>query len=167
MANEPSIVRTASVVTVMLDRKQGRDYLTSGWSEPEANSGVWSLGHEAVLTLPAPSGDDLDLTFDVFPFITRGLPTQRVVVQAGGAPIGQWRLASSQLHSLHARLPKSLRTSPTDIELRFELPDADAPARRVAGSSDIRLIAIKLKKVEIRTPQASSDRGGGRIGAAQ
>jgi hypothetical protein len=144
------IVWTETGVTVRWDRPDARAILVRGWSEPESGSGVWSLGHEAVLRLPAPPTDaDLDIAFTLEAFIKPGLPAQRVVVRSSGRTIAEWRLTTGGVQTLHATAPKTARAGHTDLELHFDLPDADSPARHVAGSNDGRELAIKLKKIEV------------------
>lgn len=141
-------LRTASSVTLKFDQLRHSDSLVRGWSSPELNAGVWSDGREAVLRLPTPPTDgDLDVVFKLEPFLARGLPLQRITVRTGGRDVATWRLATTGLQTVHAAIPKALRSS-GDIELHLELPDADAPSH-LSNSTDSRQLAVRMMRVDV------------------
>jgi hypothetical protein len=152
-----AVIRTASGVTIQFDQLRRSDSLMRGWFDPEPPAGVWSDGREAVLKLPVPpAGGDLDVAFKLQPFLAPGLPAQRVVVRTGGSELTTWRLASGEPQTVHATVPRALRSGDANIELHLELPDADAPSHRM-DSNDARLLAIRVQRVDLATVAADMD----------
>lgn len=125
--------------------------LVQGWSTPEPGSGVWSTGRHAVLKLPPapfPSAADIGLTVEAF-VAPPALPFQRVTVRAGARTLGEWRLTQGEATTLHLQAPADLRRPDGSLELQLDLPDADSPAKRLPGSMDARLLAIKLRRIDV------------------
>jgi hypothetical protein len=149
-----AVIRTASSVTIQFDQLRHSDSLMRGWSDPEPGAGVWSDGHEAVLKLPTPMvGGNLDVAIKAQPFLAAGLPAQRVKVSVGGTEVTTWRLRTGESQTLHAAIPRTARTDLAEIELQLGLPDADTPARLSPGSTDARLLAIMVRRIDVAAVQ--------------
>jgi hypothetical protein len=143
--------RTISRLVIRCDGPRRPDALLAGWSTPEAGSGIWSQGQTAVVRLPALSArGPMEVAIDVAPFVRPGRPFQRVTIRAGGTQLGSWRLAAPAL--LQVRIPPQARAPGDDVELAFDLPDADAPARLDPASPDKRQIALKLVRITASDP---------------
>lgn len=147
----PSIALSSNWrLSMDFDRGPGKTGLADGWSEPEPGSGVWSLGRQAILTLPsAPSAGPLDVTMTVDPFIAPTRPLQRVRARIGSRTIGEWRLTKPGRTTLPLEVPADARAAGGDFQIVLELPDASAPAHTVEGATDPRQLAIKLSRIDI------------------
>jgi hypothetical protein len=147
-ADAMSTERETSRLVIHLDRGLAPNCLVEGWSGAEPNFGVWSVGHRAVLKLGGLQAGPAEVALTLQPFSVPGRPVQRVSVRAQGRPLGDWSLTGSAVRTLHLSVPADARAATGEVVLELALPDADAPARRVAGSKDGREIAINLKRIE-------------------
>jgi hypothetical protein len=124
--------------------------LVRGWSAPEPGSGVWSNDRHAVLKLPpAPFPGAADVALTVEAFVAPSLPAQRVRVRVGARTLGEWRLTEGAPSTLHLQAPPELHAPDGSLTLQLDLPDAASPAKHVAGAMDVRLLAIKLRRVDV------------------
>jgi hypothetical protein len=124
--------------------------LVRGWFAPELGSGVWSSGKDAVLKVPAsllPGPSNVALAVE--PFVAPTVPVQRVRVRAGARVLGEWRLTRAGMTSLDVQIPAELRGPAGDVDLQLELPDAAPPKGHVEGSQDVRVLAIKLRRMDL------------------
>jgi hypothetical protein len=145
---EVASVRSASHAILYLDRAKAPPGLVSGWSRPEPGVGTWSAGERAVLRLTGLTPGAVRLAITLQPFNAPGVPVQHVAVSAHGRRLAEWRLTASRMQTLTFEAPQDAREANGDLELTFDLPDADSPARRVPGSGDARQIAVKLVRLE-------------------
>lgn len=125
-----------------------RAVLGAGWSDPEPQAGVWSRDRQAVLRLPVPLAGPAEVALTVDAFVAPGRPFQRVTARVGDRTLGEWRLTKVGTDTLRFAVPAELRGSGGDLEVQLALPDADSPAK-VQGSTDARLLAIKLHRIDV------------------
>jgi hypothetical protein len=130
-----------------------RRWTVSGWQEAETAGGrsfAWSDGDRSVLSIPLPTGADIQLDFEVLPFTFRGSPRQQVTVVLNGAVVKVVPLADGlQQHSVTlpaARLHPGLQT----LELRYAY--ARAP-RDVSNSGDARVLAVAWFGIKLASAQ--------------
>lgn len=124
--------------------------LVRGWSAPEPGSGVWSTDRHAVLRLPPPPFPDAsDVGLTVEAFVVPAQPVQRVTVRVGSRTLGEWRLTQGLATTLRLQAPAELRRADGSLVLQIDLPDAGSPAKRVPGAVDNRLLAIKLRRIDV------------------
>jgi hypothetical protein len=136
-------------LALFFDRNaRGQAALGPGWSSIEPGSGVWSTANLAVVRLPPVPAGPADVALQVEAFIAPTIPAQRVRAKAGRRTLGEWRIDEGGVTTLHFPLPEDVR-GPGGLELQLELPDADSPARRVAGASDVRRLAVKLHRLVV------------------
>jgi hypothetical protein len=148
-ADQLTTEHQGSRLVIHLDRAVSPKALAEGWSGPEPRSGTWSVGKYAVLRIAGAPAGPAEVAVTLQPFIPPDRPLQRVTVRAEQRVLGQWRLTDNQVRRLNFAVPAEARDAQGDLVLAFDLPDADSPARRVSGSLDGRVIAIKLITVEV------------------
>jgi hypothetical protein len=123
--------------------------LGAGWSAPEPGAGVWSRDRRAVLRLPPPPvAGPAEVALTVEAYVVAARPLQRVVARAGDRTLGEWRLTSAAPTTLRFAAPPELRAGGGDLAVQLELPDADSP-KRVEGAMDARLLAIRLRRIDV------------------
>jgi hypothetical protein len=143
-------------LTIFFDRETAPCCLASGWNKPEAGSGAWSSGALAVLRLPpmrTRKPVDIGLTLEAF--VAPGLPAQTVKLRAGERTLAEWRLTSAGATRVDAVLPGDLPGRADGLDLQLDLPNATSPAHSVAGSTDVRILAVKLKALELKAAPGS------------
>jgi len=124
--------------------------LGEGWSTPEPGSGVWSNAQRTTLQLPpSPYPGSIDVALTVEPFVIPARPFQRVRARAGARTLGEWRLTSAGITTLHVGVPAELRGPAGDLQLQLDLPDAASPAKLMKDVMDTRLLAIRLHRIAI------------------
>lgn len=140
----------APVIALDFDRPPPQGVLSRGWSEPEPGTGVWSVGQVSVIDLPAINRSGVHtLKVTLQPFVGPRLPAQRVRVSAGGHTLAERTLTAPDYQTLEIRLPEEVAASTTPLQLQFDLPDAKAPAIMTPGSTDTRVLAVRLRRIEL------------------
>lgn len=124
--------------------------LTSGWSNIEP-AGVWSVGHSARVTVPsqmlaedAPNKIGLRL----LGFTPPSIPTQKVTVSVGGRVLARWSVGSGWM-LYEVEVPRGAVAPGHDLVLDFDLPQAAQPSATLPGSTDPRLLAIAIQRLQV------------------
>jgi hypothetical protein len=130
--------------------------LGPGWGN--GGAGVrWTIGKSARLNIPL-SGAAGPLRFEarIKPFLAPPkLPRQEFWVLANGEPVGQWMLDQPGFQGIEWTVaPEVLAREPGLLELRFLIPQAQAP-RALGAGQDARSIGIAFRVLEIRGPAGS------------
>ena len=140
---------TATLARIGFDRAgNGRNCLVSGWSVPEKRH-TWAVGHHSTLRLEfGPVAGGLMLEFNLSPFVAAGVhPSQRIFITVNDRPVGAETLESATW--IGYSLPRDLLARDGGLEVRFDCPDATAPAS-VGVSADHRQLAFALREATIR-----------------
>lgn len=126
-----------------------RHVLECGWLAP-APSGTWSEGPEARLRLRVPTGSDLNLTFNLIPYIGETHAEQRVEFRANGTPLETLVLDADSERNWTIRVPADSVAPDGTLVVSLLLPDAISPRAAGEGRFDrplaIRLIFLMVRK---------------------
>jgi hypothetical protein len=126
------------------------ELLGAGWGD--SGSGVrWTIGTSARLKIPLPTTiGSLHFRARVKPFLAAPkLPRQEFWVLANGEPVGQWSLDQPGFQSIEWTVgPGVLATEPDLLDLRFLIPQAQAP-RALGAGRDLRAIGLAFYTLEI------------------
>ena len=128
-----------SVAPLTVDFRAGGNSLAHagpGWSAPESH-GCWSDAPEAVVTLTLDPAYRYRLTADLQPFVAAGLPSQRIVVAAGGVVLFE-AACMGPLHLMLDVPPTALAPDGT-LRLLFRFPDAARASDHGAAGDGRRL----------------------------
>lgn len=119
-------------------------YLAAGWNPAEPEF-TWTDGHLARInfTVDETEYDVLLKTTLAYAFLESGaLDQQRVNIIVNGSKVDEWVLSEGYNRERTVIIPASL-LSDTNLEIAFELPDAESP-QALGLSDDPRLLAISL-----------------------
>ena len=122
-------------------------YAIVGWDLSDGDFS-WSDAAEAWLYFePLPAGGDVEIMFDVFPAVFPNVASQRITVSFNQGPPETFRCAAPTPFTV--RVPREIwnRTSPA--VLRFDFPDAVAPAA-IGVSADPRRLGYGFRKISFR-----------------
>jgi len=131
-------------------------YLAAGFGRPE-EGGTWTTDKQATLNLPlAPEarGRPISLVISAFGYVSPPkLPSQEVVVSAGGKELGKIKYTKPQdRRDLKIELPADL-TAGESLVLTFDIPKAASPLSLDNGA-DQRVLGMFLNSVELVDPAA-------------
>ncbi|MBB6242675.1 4-amino-4-deoxy-L-arabinose transferase-like glycosyltransferase [Rhodanobacter sp. MP1X3] len=124
------------------------EWLTSGWSDPEAG-GVWSSGTHAEITIDPQElshvVQGIHLNFEVYGLVTKEHPRQRIQVSVNGMAAGTHEVVypNNQMQ-FDVVVPAADTTSSNGTRIAFDLPDAVSP-QSIGMSSDPRVLGIQLQ----------------------
>lgn len=145
------------------------EWLTSGWSDPEAG-GVWSSGTHAEITIgPRELShvvQGIRLNFEVYGLVTAEHPRQRIQVSVNGMVAGTHEVVypNNQMQ-FDVTIPAADMTSPNGIRVAFELPDAVSP-KSIGMNSDPRVLGIQLQTLTASPLDPASQLSSPPIGGA-
>jgi hypothetical protein len=125
--------------------EQSTKYLWYGWSGGEENF-RWTEGHEAALMFSLAEQSNLVLKMKVLPFISQGVPQQRILVELNGQPIDSISLNQNTESELSIKLAANLLRH--ENILSFNLPDAASP-ELLGVSSDQRMLGMAVHWIEL------------------
>ncbi len=125
----------------------GAAFMKAGWSDPEANE-TWSVDGASTLAVPAPEQRaSYFMMLKLRPHIAAGrLPSQRLRVTVNGAEIAQFTLTKPATRA--CRIPWSVISGRTVLDIRFDLPDAASPAD-IGTGTDQRALGIAFAGINI------------------
>ncbi len=130
----------------------GRRALLEGWGEPEVHgeSGVsfaWAVAKEARIEVVRLDGGPAEIAVTGWPFRWSGSPGQQVDVVVNGTPVGSGPLSRGG-STVTVHVPKGVfRVGLNRIDFKFTY--AERPAVVVRGSTDDRVLAAAIQRVEI------------------
>jgi 4-amino-4-deoxy-L-arabinose transferase-like glycosyltransferase len=128
------------------------EWLTSGWSDPEAG-GVWSSGTHAEITIDPRQlsrvMQGIRLNFEVYGLVTAEHPRERIQVSvndiAAGTPVVVYPNNQMQFD---VAIPASDIGSSNRIHVTFDLPDAVTP-KSLGMNNDPRVLGIQLQTLTV------------------
>lgn len=124
------------------------EWLTSGWSDPEAG-GVWSSGTHAEITIDPRElshvVQGIRLNFEVYGLVAAGHTRQRIQVSVNGAAVETHEVVypNNQMQ-FNVAIPAVDMSSSNGIHIAFDLPDAVTP-HSIGMNNDRRMLGIQLE----------------------
>ncbi|MYL25273.1 MULTISPECIES: hypothetical protein [Halomonadaceae] len=128
----------------------GKGYLWEGWSYPES-WGTWSNAGQATLILPLGSGRASSVKFDAIPFVGKHLKKQNIHISVNDVFVESITLDHED-HGFELEISDKMKDNSTIenmLKIRFEFPDAEAPAK-LGINSDSRKLALGLKSLVVQ-----------------
>jgi hypothetical protein len=118
-----------------------------GWAQPDEQF-TWTLGETAEIEFPAVTGGT-GVALDVYlARVMHGGPVaaQRVLVSVNERSVGFFRAKEKGRYSF--LIPAEAVSSDQLLSIRLDLPDSVAPSQLNRNSSDGRLLALAVEKIE-------------------
>jgi hypothetical protein len=125
---------------VDLTRPEAGKYLWYGWSGAEKDL-RWTDGYQATIVFRLDKIHDINLDFQMAPFLSPKVVAQRVTIKLNNEVIQTVTLTDDELRSYSLAL--SAARLATNNVLTFELPDAVSPLSLQAGT-DNRMLGIRV-----------------------
>ena len=137
-----------------------KPFQAGGWSPTRSEDISWTDGKEMKLAIPFQSVDgEVRATMNVKPFLVpEKLEQQHVSVYIGDSPITQWTLTEGIFQQLEFDIPRTLLNPAGSTEIRFVMPDAQAPNTLKAGEDKRRLgLAFLRLRFDVVEPEKAGD----------